>query len=55
MSLRGDVYIMGWILDWWRHQFPSRTVDNLVEYVAHDYCEEIPIFGPSNVRIVHGG
>jgi hypothetical protein len=49
---RGDVYIKGWILDWWHRQFPSRTVDDLVEYVARDYCEEISMFGPSDVRIV---
>jgi len=48
---RGDLYINGWILDWWRHKFPSRTLDDLVEYVAHDYCEEISMFGPSNVGL----
>jgi len=49
---RGDLYINEWILGWWHREFPSRTVDDLVEYVAHDYCDEIPMFGPSDVRIV---
>jgi len=50
---RGDLYINGWLLEWWSREFPSRSVDDLVEFVAHDLCSDIPIFGPSDARFIH--
>jgi hypothetical protein len=52
MFKHGDLYVKGWVLDWWLHDFPSCTVDDLVEFIFRDYCSEIPMFGPSDVRFV---
>jgi hypothetical protein len=30
----GDLYVKGWVLDWWLHDFLSRTVDDLVEFLT---------------------
>jgi hypothetical protein len=48
----GDLYVMGWVLDWWRHDFPSRTIDDLVDFLVYDYCSELRIFSSSEVRFV---
>ena len=49
---RGDLYIKGWVVDWWLREFLSRMVDDLVEFVVRDCCSEILMFGPSDVRFV---
>jgi hypothetical protein len=50
---RGDLYARGWLLDWWRHIFPTRTGDDLVEFLARDYCSEFRTFGDSCTRFVY--
>ena len=49
---RGDLYASDWLLDWWRHMCPSRTVDDLVDFLAHDYCSEFRTFSDLSVRFV---
>ena len=49
---RGDLYARGWLLDWWSRSFPSRTMDDLVEHIARDYCSGFRTFGDSDVRFV---
>jgi len=49
---RGDLYIKGWVVDWWLCEFPSCMVDDPVDFIVRDYCSEIPLFGPSDVRFV---
>ena len=51
-SKRGDLYVSGWLIDWWRGARPSHSVDDLVEYVTQDYCSDFRIFGDSCVRFV---
>ena len=49
---RGDLYANGWLIDWWRAARPSLDVDDLVEYLARDYCSDFRVFGDSCVRFV---
>jgi len=49
---RGDLYTRGWLIDWWRHMCPTRGVDDLVEFLARDYCDEFRTLGDSYFRIV---
>jgi hypothetical protein len=49
---RGDLYARGWLLDWWHHICPTRSGDDLVEFLARDYCSEFRTFGYSCTRFV---
>jgi len=51
---RGDLYVKGWLLDWWRSARPSGTMDDLIDHIAQDYCSGFRTFGDSDVRFVHG-
>jgi hypothetical protein len=48
----GDLYARGWLIDWWRHMCPTRSVDDLVEFLARDYCDEFRTLPDSYFRIV---
>jgi len=37
---RGDLYTRGYLIDSWRHKFPTRNIDELVDFLARDYCDE---------------
>ena len=49
---RGDHYARGWLLDWWRHICPTRSGDDLVKFLACDYCSEFRTLGDSYFRFV---
>ena len=49
---RGDLYARGYLIDWWRHKFPTRSIDELVDFLVQDYCDELRFFPDSYVKIV---
>jgi len=49
---RGDLYARGWLIDWWRHICPTHNADDLVDFLAHDYCDEFRFVPHSYLRIV---
>jgi len=49
---RGDLYARGYLIDWWRHKFPTRSIDELVDFLARDYCDEFRLVPDSYVKIV---
>ena len=30
---RGDLYARGYLIDWWCHKFPTRSIDDLVDFL----------------------
>ena len=51
---RGDLYARGYLIDWWRHKYPTRSIDDLVDFLVRDYCDDLRLFPDSYVRIVRG-
>ena len=51
---RGDLYARGYLIDWWRHKYPTRSVDDLVDFLVRDYCDELRLIPDSYVKIVRG-
>jgi hypothetical protein len=49
---RRDLYARGWLIDWWHHMCPTRNVDDLVDFLARDYCDEFRFVPDSYLRIV---
>ena len=33
---RGDLYARGYLIDWWRHKYPTRSIDVLVDFLVRD-------------------
>ncbi|XP_021315120.1 uncharacterized protein LOC110434730 [Sorghum bicolor] len=51
---RGDLYARGYLIDWWRHKYPTRSIDDLVDFLVRDYCDELRLIPDSYVKIVRG-
>ena len=51
---RGDLYARDYLIDWWRHKYPTRSIDDLVDFLVRDYCDDLRLFRDSYVRIVRG-
>jgi len=51
---RGDLYARGYLIDWWRYKYPTRSIDDLVDFLVRDYCDDLRLFPDSYVRIVRG-